>query len=92
MATHKDVLTLIGTSSEAMADCILTMKMAGEKAVTAAEQYETLVKECDALGLPSQHYAGIALTFRGIEKTHRELSEGFGDTVTMCLRLAEVCR
>ncbi len=92
MATASDVLTLIGTSSEAMADCILTMKMAGEKALIAADKYERLVKECDNLGLPSQHYAGIARTFRGIEKTHREVSEGFGDTVTMCLRLAEVCR
>ena len=92
MAAHKDVLTLIGSSSEAMADCILTMKMAGEKALTAAVKYESLVKECDSLGLPSQHYAGIARTFRGIEQTHREVSEGFGDTVEMCLRLAEVCR
>lgn len=87
-----DVLTLIGASSEAMADCIMTFKMAGEKALAAAEKYESLVKECDLLGLPSAHYARIAQTFRGIQDHHREMEEGFGDTVTMCLRLAEVCR
>ncbi len=85
-------MKLIGSSSRAMADCILTFRMAGEKAIVAAEQYENLAKECDSLGLPSKHYSSIALTFRGIEQANRGLEEGFGDTVAMCLALVEVCK
>jgi len=87
-----DVLTLIGTSSESMADCALAFQIAGQKAAVAADKYESLVKECDKLGLPSHHYASIARTFRGIEEQHRDYVDGLGDLVTMCLKLAEVCR
>lgn len=87
-----DVLTMIGTSSEAMADCALAFQIAGQKAAVAAERYENLVAECDKLGLPSHHYANIAATFREVQVQHRNYVEGLGDLVTMCMRLAEVCR
>ncbi len=83
------VLDQIGVASRAMAECALAMQLAGERAVTAAEQYEKLADECDSCGLPSDVYRQIASVFRGIEAQNATF--GFQDLIAMCLNLAEVC-
>lgn len=91
--SHSDpFFKLIGSSSEAMAECMMAFQMAGEKATKAAEEYEALVKHCKSVGLPHENYEHIALTFRNIEEFHRDYINQMGDTVSICMAIAEVCK